>query len=103
MRSQGLGGVKQKLLANVRLLFSFALQKPVGKKFKLDVRDAIVIEKLLHFAERARFQNVFQVGVPDSKSFETRSGSGFYAVAKAERSLPPVRVRDSTGNRPVRR
>src|ERR1700757_2377683 len=65
--------------------------------------DSIVIEYLLHFTERARFENVFQIGMPDSKPFKTCSGGGFYAFTKIKRAVLPVRMRDSAGNRPIRR
>src|SRR5215469_2713990 len=102
MRLERFGGIEQHGLRNVRLPLPLTLEKPVGEEFKLDMLDAVVVENLLHLPERALPEDMLKVGMPDSKSCEASSGSRFHAVAKIERTVFFIRVRQRTRNGPVR-
>src|SRR5215831_3441165 len=64
--------------------------------------DPIVVENLLHLAERALAEHMFKIRMPDPEARETRSRSRFHAFPEIERTIFFVAVRKSARNGPVR-
>ncbi len=101
-RAENLGCGQQFSFQKIRLCFGFAVEEPVGEEFKLDVLQAIVVENLLHLFQRGCFEDVKQVGVPDSESFESRARCRFDPGFEIERAVLLVGKRQSAaGDGPV--
>jgi hypothetical protein len=48
------------------------------------VLDPAVLEDPLHFLEAIFFEDMFEIGMPDAKALEARSGSRFYTIFEIE-------------------
>ena len=102
VRSEYFGCGQQFALPNIGLFLSFAIEEPIGEEFQFEVRDAVVIEDLLHLPQSSTFENMIQIRVPYSHSLEARFRGGPHAILKVERTIFAIRVgKGSARNRPV--
>jgi hypothetical protein len=97
-------GVEQHPAALVRLLardLAF-VDEEVGQELDLQVREAGVVEDLLHLRQRPRVELMLDVGVPEPDALEADPGCLAAAVLPLERAPLPADVHlRRTAHRPV--
>src|ERR1019366_7597218 len=98
------GRVEQQPAVPVRGLAAVVVlvKEPVHQELELEVAQAVVVEDLLHLAQRVPFEHVLEVGVPDADPGEPHPLSLGAAVAEVEQAPFAADVDlDGTGPRPV--
>ena len=102
-RCERLGRCQQQLLRFIRLFFLFAVQKPVGNKFQLDVLYSIVVQDTLHILEASSFKYVLEISLFDPNALKARPGRSYDPVFEIKRAVLRWRVRmNVSGDCPVR-
>src|SRR5258708_9576329 len=76
--------LKKFSLTAIRCFFSFPLEKPVSEKLKLDVFYAVIIQNYFHVFQSTMLEGMFQISMPDSNTFKTSPGCGFYPIFEIE-------------------
>ena len=104
VRAERGGGVVEEALGRLggAAALVVRIEEPLPDELELEVLEAVVVEQLLHVGQRARLQDVLEVGVPDPDPLEPDTLRLCAAVGEVEQApLPAVVHLDRPGGGPV--